>query len=323
MQIRLFDLDHENPEKLWRLFREVYGTDENARKRWAWEINQHPFKDRIRIHIADEEGAIVGMTIRLPIQLVTDDTEQHAEFAVNTMVHPDYRRHGLVKTLYRQAIEEGNLQLSKGTMPAMVRQLESMGYHDITAPKTLVFLLSPFRWMYQKLTKKNLVFPWSRTKNLPHNYALIDEFTHIPEEVSCEARLSSFRSTKYLNWRYKAIPHRKYECYAHFSGTKTVGWFVLRMAGTTAYLVDLSWIPAEETASNLITAAMQAARNHNAIKMVYWGTLHTLNQEMKRHGAFERPAVPGFRFIARNEYWNEFRWENAHFVQGDGDYDYL
>lgn len=323
MNIRLFDLGSENPETLWALFRDVYGTDENARRRWTWEIEEHPFKDRVRIHVADEGGKIVGMTVRLPTRLVSAEASYDAEFAVNTMVHPDYRRHGLVKALYGQAIGEGKLQLSKGTAPAMVRQLEAMGYHEIAAPKTIVFLLAPFRWLYQKLTKRNLVFPWAGQKQFPSNYTSIEEFTHIYEGVSCGAELSAFRSAQYLNWRYKTIPHRQYACYACLSGAETVGWFVLRFGGTTANLVDLSWMPEKENLHNIVRAAVQTARYCGAIKMVYWGTLQTVIREMKRQGGWERPALPGFRFIAQDSRWDAFRWENAHFVQGEGDYDYL
>ena len=210
MQIRLFDFDKEDPRQLWTLFRDVYGTDTNARNRWAWEVEQHPLKDDIRIHVAEENGKIVGMTLRLPVQLVTADRQHSAEFAVNTMVHPDFRRHGLVKELYGQAIAQGNLQLSKGTMPAMARQLEKIGYREITAAKTHVFLLAPMRWLYQKITKRQAAPIRIQPVRLQTGYDSIEKFTHVNEGVCCGATLSVKRSAELLNWRYQAIPHRQY-----------------------------------------------------------------------------------------------------------------
>lgn len=323
MLIRLFDLNKEDPEILWALFRNVYGTDENARKRWAWEIQQHPFKDRIRIHIAETEDKIVGMTLRLPVKLITADNIYDAEFATNTMVHPDFRKQGLVKTLYQQAIDGGNLQLSKGTMPAMVRRLENMGYREITASKTHVFLLAPVRWAFQKITGRQLTLPKLRHDRFQSDYRLVSEFGEIREEVCCGATLSTHRSAAIMNWRYCAIPHRKYECYVRTSESQIIACFILRFSGTTAFLVDLFWSPEKENLRHLIKSAVQTARSRGAVKMNYWGTLLQVNKEMRQQGGWERPAKPGFRYFCQDHFWDEFRWDNAHFVQGDGDYDYL
>ena len=88
-------------------------------------------------------------------------------------------------------------------------------------------------------------------------------------------------------------------------------------------LVDLSWQPEVESLPDLVRAAIGAARRCGAAKMVYWGTLQTVNREMARQGGWERPAEPGFRFFSTNRFWDDCSWEDAHFVQGDGDFDYL
>ena len=119
MMVRQFEIDTEPTERLWELIKTVYGPSSGAIDRWSWEIGQHPHRDRICIWVADERGSIVGMTVRLPVQLITAGQTYDAEFAANTMVHPDFRRHGLVGLLYQKAIDSGRLQLSKGTVPAM------------------------------------------------------------------------------------------------------------------------------------------------------------------------------------------------------------
>jgi GNAT superfamily N-acetyltransferase len=324
MLIRQFDLKNEDPEALWALFRVVYGTDVNARTRWAWEIGRHPLRERIRIWVAEEHGKIVGMTVRLPVQLLTAGNKHDAEFATNTMVHPDFRRQGLVQLLYRHAIDSGNLQLSKGTMPAMVRRLDAMGYREIAAAKTYVFLLAPMRWLYQKITGRSLASAKSHEDACPPEYIRVSHFdraTHA--EVCCGAVLSVWRDAALLDWRYCAIPHRQYECYIRVFQSEIVSCFVLRFSGTTAFLVDLYWVPEMENLQNLVRNAVRTARRCGAVKMIYWGTLQSVNNEMKRQGGWGRPAEPRFRFFSKDRFWNDFRWEDAHFVQGDGDFDYL
>jgi GNAT superfamily N-acetyltransferase len=323
MIIRLFDIDNESPEKLWQLIQDVYGMESNALHRWHWEIEQHPLRDRLRIHIAETEGKVVGMTVRIPVQLIADDKVYGAEFGTNTMVHPDFRRHGIVKTLYQQAIDGGNLQLSKGTAPAMVRQLEAMGYKEITAAKTQVFLLAPLRWLYRKVTGRQFPFSRSGVKSFDSGYTRIDRFGEIGEGVCGGAPLAVRRTAEWMNWRYCDIPHRTYECYVRFSGTQIVAWFVIRYGETVAYLVDLYWLPAKESLPNVVRAAVQTARSHGSIQLIYWGTLRDVHTEMKRQGAWEKPARPGFRFFSKDAYWDSVQWEHSHFVQGDGDYDYL
>lgn len=323
MLIRLFDLNNEDPEQLWALFRDVYGTDGNARKRWNWEVEQHPLKDRVRIFVAEAEGKIVGMTVRLPIQLVTADKIYDAEFGVNTMVHPDFRRQGVVKSLYQKAIEGGNLQLSKGAMPAMVRQLEAMGYREIPAAKTYVFLLAPARWLFLKITGRHFILPKFHLSNLKSNYSQITDFSEIAEGVSSGSTLSGHRTAAFMNWRYRDIPHRNYECFVRTSESLIIAWFVLRFSESTAFLVDLSWLPEKESLKNLVQSAIRTARSCGAVKMIYWGTLLQVTKEMKRQGGWERPVQPGFRYFSRDRFWDDVQWENAHFVQGDGDYDYL
>ena len=327
LSYELFDLEREGPKPLWELYSSVYGSDELLRRRWHWEIEEHPLRNRLRIIVARDGERLVGQSVRLPVDIVLENKLLPAEFAVNSMVHPDYRGHGVIRNIYRFGFEAGILQLSKGTAPGMYRLLMKMGYRKIKPDTFMVALLRPFSWVSSKLMKKTVRLPSPGLSGLGHDnsgFTLTDNFESdwilpTPPVLACCQKTASF-----LNWRYCKIPHQVYNCYVKEQDNKVEAWYVLHFQGSTAVLVDLGWDGSKPGSLDaLIRSAKRRARMQGAIKISFWGNNVGLRGKLKKRGFRPRPESPGFSCYSLDKSWLDFPWSESHFVHGDGDVDYL
>ena len=132
------------------------------------------------------------------------------------------------------------------------------------------------------------------------------------------------RNIRVLNWRYFEIPHRRYHVFARQCGSETVALFVLRLEGTTAYLVDMCWREqTQDEPASMIEFAKNLARKMGAVKMIFWGTLSVLRNELRKQSFIERNDSPRFSFYSADKSFNSIKWSALHFVHGDGDTEYL
>ena len=322
LSIRQFDLKQESSESIWGLYRAVYGNDANVRTRWQWEFLQHPQREQVKIYLAERDDRLVGMTVRMPTVLIADGHHHNAEYATNTMVHPEYRGCGVVRCLYRHAAQSGHLQLSKGTMPDMVRQLERMGYKTVHQSFTRVALINPIDWLGLKLVGKKINKSISVAFN-QDQYRLIPDLSGLDNFHLGQHHLVTERNHPWMEWRYFQIPHRRYHCYARLDHGQLVGWFVLRVQGHNAILVDCDWNNSHETAAGLIATVFKVAAEQGAVKLTYWGTLQTIHRALLFRGGIRRPFGPVVRFKSDDPLWHQINWGQAHLVAADGDYDYL
>lgn len=324
MHYRAFDIHEEDPGKIWRLHSGVYGNAKELEKRWEWEFLNYPGVEQPRVFVAELEGDTVGATVRMPVKLKVGDRVTSAGFATNSLVSPKHRGKGIIRKLYAMAAEDGRLQLSKGTTPAMYRQLLEMGYHSITPNTYMVSLLSPLRWGLWRMTG---IKPWNRNQENAlltfSDYTAATAFDN--DNVVCDNRVDSLeKSLEYLNWRYFHIPFQHYEVYVRRVSGKCVSWCVLAVSGMTAFLMDLDWEKeAEGEPGRTVRFAKTLARQHGAIKLVYWGTSRSLRAVLKKEGFWDRRETPHFSFFSRDPFWLDYSWGDAHFVHGDGDNGYL
>ena len=323
-----FDPDNEDPAQLWNLYKCVYGSDETVRRRWNWEVEQSPLRSRRRIIVARDGDRLVGQSVRLPVDVVVGKETLPAEFAVDSMVHPDYRGRGIIQDIYRLGFEAGILQLSKGTAPGMYRLLMKMGYHKIKPDTFMVSLLRPFSWCCTKILKKNVCLPdLTRSVNHQRNdfgFRTIDKFLLDWDLPQPPARVYCRKTPVFLNWRYIAIPHQKYTCCVRECDGRIMGWYVLHLRGTTAYLVDLGWDEGHsENLDLLVLSAKNQAYSQGAVKISFWGNCILLRRRLEKAGFRARLESPGFSCFSPGRRWNGFSWSESHFVHGDGDIDYL
>ena len=102
---RLFDFQNEDISKLLGLYEQTYGDSSPYINRWNWECLENSFKDKLKIFVAEFDTKLVGATTRLPFKFIFQNKIVDAAFSVNSMVHPDFRRKGVMEGLYRMSAE--------------------------------------------------------------------------------------------------------------------------------------------------------------------------------------------------------------------------
>lgn len=322
--IRFYNLGEEGPEPIFSLFERVYGSAVAIRQRWQWEWQQHPEAKTIRIVVAESNQKLIGMTVRMPVQLVWAEQLVDAWLATNSMVDPEYRGQGIIQRLYEKANSNGGIQLSKGTDEKMFRQLLKMGYERILPDKYQVCLLAPWLWLKQKL---GLQLPAKVVSKIvdAEGFADYRQVTSFPDEfdsLPMSGLVAPLKNAAWLNWRYVDIPHRQYQLAVREIDGRVVSWCVTRIQGRTGYLVDLRWLnEQQDEPSYSIRYAKQTARVAGAIKMVAWGAASDLRSSLLRAGFLNRKETPHF---SCKRFDNKLVFaSNLYFLQGDNDSEYL
>ena len=319
-----YNLGVEGPEPIFSLFERVYGDSIAIRNRWHWEWQQHPEASRIKFFVAESGQKLVGMTVRMPIQLDVSGQIVDATFATNSMVDPDHRGQGIIHRLYKKANVKGEIQLSKGTAEVMFRQLLKMGYTRIQPDTYQVCLLFPWLWLKQKAGFTAEIKVCSKTavvKDYP-DYRSIDSFPDEVDSLTMSGLISPVKTAAWLNWRYVDIPHRQYQFAIREIDGRIVSWCVIRTQGRTAYLVDLRYSDTQQDEpAYSIGYAKRAAKACGTIKMMAWGSAAEFRRCLLRMGFLSRKETPHFSYKAFTVTPALSRdWQ---FIQGDGDSDYL
>lgn len=322
IQYRCFDQNREDPELIFNLFETIYGDSTAIRQRWSWEILKHPENEDVKIYVAETLGNLVGMTVRMPCSLMIGGNVKRAYFATNSMVIPDCRGQGVIRGLYDLAGRFGDVQLSKGTAPAMYNILKKIGYKDIN-PNCFQFMyLRLFRLILQRCTGRSGPIKLKTLK--PADRDEMRLVSSIPEDIdSISAPDGISKDAGYLHWRYIDIPHKKYQVFERRESGKLVSMLVLRSAGSTVYLVDMIWDRErkDEPATSL-TFAKEAALRMGAYKIIAWSSFMDVRITLSKLNFIDKGETPRFSFFCR-DISMDLKLQNMNFAHGDGDIDYL
>lgn len=327
---RVFDHESESIKGLFDLYEATYGDAAPYIERFDWEINQNPAKSDLKIFIAEHKDKIVGATTRFPFKLKVRGQTLDGAFSGNSMIHPDFRRRGIMERLYNEAAEVIPLLYSKGTMPGMYRLLMKVGYQPVYPNTYMTSILSFFRWFLWKTTKYR---PKADIKRLSqghkNGFCVIKRFDDSYDDF-WEKAASSFphiliKGSAYMNWRYIEIPHRKYTILCRKKGERIISIVVLKGAGTTAKIVEILWHREDpgEPAQTIAYVKRHCIRC-GFLKLLCWATHEDLRRALKRNFFMDSGETLGFSVYSKKEAINYFT--NSlyfHFVEADGDSEYL
>jgi hypothetical protein len=326
MRFRLFDHINEDAERIFSLTEKVRGDSRFFRDRWPWEVLGHPEVDKIQVFVAETGvGELAGMTMRMPCDLRVGGDIRRAFFATNSQVAPLFRGQGIIQQLYGLAAEDGALHLSKGTATAMHRVLMKMGYREIVKNRYQKTLLAPWPWIRARMTghpaRPGLSI--AKTEDTTE-FKQIHLFGAEHAALEIPSAITPLLTMDRLNWRYFQVPHYKYTIYERRLQGRILSWFVLRMRGSEAVLVDLRWVSeAADEPCRTLHFAKGLARQLGAVTMNAWFSHHDLRRSLARQFFLVRPETPHFAYFSKDRSWHDLSWKDAYFVYGDNDTDYL
>ena len=260
---------------------------------WKWKYVDNPFKSNIGF-VSETDETVVGASHSYCFHIKILDEICRGTYSADNVVHPDYRRKGISKTIYKlqeDMLEDENIALDYWVtsnpflikmfmeqyelfpIPVMtMARIQDVDLHLKYDDQNRSWLLG---WGYKVLTFVN--------KNM--NYLKKDYgsgLVEISEITSFDARINDFwdntsksysysteRSLDFLNWRYCDPRSGGYKVNLAEEGGEILGYIVLRINTFNpdyqiGYVVDLLTLPDRyDAADALVNSAVEYFDNNN------------------------------------------------------------
>jgi len=300
---------------------EYDGSDITELRFFRWQYEQNP-AGRALIWVArdQESGEMVGQLWVLPMRVQVHDQICMGSVIVNGVVHPRYRRQGIVsslgKSVYADCPRRGidfiysmpspasyhvdtivfkNREL--GRLPLLIRPLDWGALVAHRFGQTWLEHLA--RAGQRVLTGISEVSGLARDRT-GHSLR-IDEVARFDSDfdafwarVGQKYPVALVRDAAWLNWRYKDIPTRDYRALAVYDGQSLVGYAVTRSSTfegvRTGLIVDLLVEPTQQ--------GKQAAQ-----ALVAEATSFFTQEGMHLAGCLMLPTSQEFQALRRQGYW--------------------
>jgi GNAT superfamily N-acetyltransferase len=318
----------------------------NDKQWWQWMFRNSPGGPAY-IVVAEVNGRIIGHHAMMSVPLKIRDQITKGSHGLDLMVHPDYRRQGIFRTLSRKMIESPNSldrSIGFGTPGEMSHQgfVKWLNVLDVCEIPLLVKVINwgtflKKRYKIPAFVGKLLGYIWERITNrlpLPQDAEIeIDEVTSFDERInkfwekaSGLKEIMVVRDMKYLNWRYAAKPANKYKILIAKKEAEIIGYIVLNLekgAMPRGNILDLLTLPGEATVTELLLTRALRCFKEEGIAIIsclmlpdtpYYGTLRKLGF-IRRRGASLCTRIVD-QNITKDFVTNPTNW---YYVMGDSD----
>lgn len=328
--MRSFDFLSEPLTELRDMYELTYGAKVDERV-WEWKYAKNPDVSGIKMIVAVADKRIVGATTRMPVDLQINNGVCKAYFNVDSMVHPDYRRLGIMQSLYGYTASVMPVQYSKGTNPGMYGLLKKIGYRGVLPNTFMVKYLSIPKLLLNKIrvySARTGAPPEALYSGSEKGFIRAERFG--PEFDEFRFRVSPgfggvpIKDSERMNWRYNDIPHRRYHAFYRKKGGKIVSAVVMRIKEVSGSIVDILWDRAEmDEPQSTIRFCAGFLKSSGVLKVTCWATLDDLREGLRKNGFIDNNETPRFSVFAGNETDAFANGGKIHFVEGDGDSEYL
>ncbi len=327
---RLLDFHKEDYSALFRLFELTYGSSEPLKRRWQWQYLDHPRSGEIQILVAEEDNKIVGFTSHFPMDVMFQGQVLKAYHGSGSMIDPAFRRRGIMWGMVAKRAELLPLYYARGVAPKMYELLMKFGYTPIYPNNYMIGIVSKPRWFLRKIKlykKPGQLRP--ETVELNPEYNLFDrfgeEFDEFWNRIAPKFHLIVVKDAAFMNWRYTNQPYIDYKFLYRKINDKIVSMMVLKGQGHIGKIVDIIWDPQIETEPyDSIGFANKFFKSCGFTNVYCWGTHKRLRECLGRHGYINLKETPLFCVMSQSGNINQLAdGDKLHFVDGDGDYEYL
>jgi len=327
------------------LSRRVFGdawADASAR-RWEWQYRGNPVAHEPVIWMARDNGRIIGQYATMPVRLHVAGTEVDASWGMDVMVSPERQRQGLGEVLFRAWDDHTGASLGLGLSTASHRLFQKLRWPEVGPVPCLVKMLSPRAFARPGWPSPvNAIvsfaarpYLWLTRATMPSDTVIsrvtgFDErFTELWKRVASKFAFAVRRDAEYLQWKYVALPHLRYEIIATEREGSLTGYAVYRhlneTRGKTTALVDFVADPDDPPAVIAIFASVEReARSAGSDKIRAFVMHAAFRRAMRSMGYSEVPST--IEFVAKvnavpvgsDYYTDTSRW---HVTFGDSDQD--
>lgn len=224
-----------------------------------WKFFAPYLQEATVMYIAlNEEGKVVAQYSNIPIQIQNGSHTYPAMICADMATAIEHRRRGLISTLSQQVY--------KAIQTTGIRQL-SIGFSN-TAGVVVDKLASNYHYQvvgnFGTYYRYCLFASQSTIRLAP---TTINNETEIDDN---SAYLHIHKHKAYLVWRYSEKPNNQYVIYEALSGTKCIGYIVLKFLNNKCYVCDI--ITGDETNqwSEIIRAIEKTAKSNKCNIVIFY-----------------------------------------------------
>jgi len=205
-----------------------------------WLYNKNPQGRALIVLGIDEEKKdfIIAKEAIIPSELKLANKLVRASISLNSIVHTDYRRQGifskLVSTLPNLALKEGIVGVYGIPNSNSHKSFLKAGWKEIAQLPLLVRILKPSNY-FNNVLKKFFVpidFLWKikyqEQLQIEEYTGDFSEFDHLTSKLAKRILVLQNRNHKYLQWRYKDHPTRKYKTYLVRKDSEIICYIITR-----------------------------------------------------------------------------------------------
>ena len=300
------------------LSRRVFGEEwvQASARRWEWQYRQNPNEPEPQIWIARDEGKIVGQYATMPVRLLVAGKEVDASWGMDVMVAPERQRQGLGEVLFRTWDNHTGASLGLGLSTASHRLFQKLKWPEVGPVPCLVKMLSPKAFarpgwppflnaLAGLVARPYLAFTAARVPEdveVRHITSFDARFTALWEHVAPKFRFGVRRDAAYLQWKYLALPHLRYEIVTIERDGKLEGYAVYRHAdearSRVTALVDFVAHPDDGKAFPALLGAVEhEARKAGSDKIRAFVMNAAFRKTMRSFGYAQVPST--IEFVAK------------------------
>jgi GNAT superfamily N-acetyltransferase len=244
---------------------------------WIWEYRDNPAGQMIAVE--DWQGQIVGHMAWVPTRMKVDTKIVMGSQAVDLVVHPEFRRHGIFLAIGRLLAKEAEKQSNEVTygfpnkpahpghlkygwfdvceVPLLVKPFdlhetdlfESNRFMQLLSNNKLIGKLIPstLRTVLVTLSFFSRIFNRVQATNDSENYTIHtvesfdNKFDDFWKDVTRDYTIIVCRDKEFLNWRYCKRPTTKYTVFVAEENSRILGYIVMRIDDRKkmGYIVDI------------------------------------------------------------------------------------
>jgi len=338
----------EEADELFGLYAREFGQElsESSRKRWRWQYLDNPSRSLQgpEIWVAREEQVVLGQYASMPVRLRWGGSEVRASWGMDVFLRPEARGRGLGAQLFSTWSQHVPVALGLGLTPSSYGLFKKLRYDDvgpvaffqkILDPSAVArrrlgplfgSLASPLLGLGLKLTHPERA--WARTEvpKVGTIAAFDSEFDALWERAAPSYAMCVRRDAAYLNWKYVACPHVRYDLQEARAAGGLRGFAVSRVAEhrglKLGWLVDLFADASDHAVKDaLLGSVLDGFRRQGVARAQAFAMNRELQLDLRRRGFM--PGRSPMQFCVRSQVDrgpidDPSRW---HVVFGDSDMD--
>lgn len=285
--------DEEGILDLWKaVYPDRTYDREQWMKWWQWMYKDNPNGMGV-ILVADHDGKIVAHSAQIPMMMKIGNESVLVAIDLDAMTHPDYRRQGTLTALVKAKRLESEKRGIRATYG--FRNKYSYPYPGLATKigmfdgATMQKVFRPLEWRATLRTQtqnrlllafgsaaggllSTLVFRPGKTRcpdvlTIAEVGQFDERVNQLWSKVSCQHRAIVMRNEAYLNWRYVAVPDRRYTILVASRPNAIAGYLVFscaEMEGTMTGLIVDVLCESMQVTECLVSAAVARCQERRA-----------------------------------------------------------